>query len=120
MANDYRDYLIHRNHKYKFKKMVNGKWRYYYYYPSNKEKNYSKRLLDTTVRTNIGANTAKNPYDNVEITVYKGRISRTLDAVSSTTSVYAAIGRKFVRELFKGGTSNVKMTTTSLGVRSKR
>lgn len=120
MTNDYRDYLIHRDHKYKFKKMVNGKWRYYYYYPSAKEKKYSNRLLDTTVTKNLSANTSKNPYDNVETTVYKGRISRTVDAVSSTTSKYAAIGKKFVSELFKGGTSEVKIRTTSLGVRSKR
>ena len=112
MNNDYRDYLMHRSHKYKYKKMVNGKWRYYYYYPSQKEKNYSKRLLDTTITKNIGANTAKTPYANVETTVYKGRISRAVDSVSAATSRYAAIGKKYINGLFKNTSRNeVKKTT---------
>lgn len=81
--------LQHAYHKYKWKKMVNGKWRYYYYDTEESKKNNG--LLDTTVR--IGPKGSQN------VTVYKGKIHRSVDTVAATSSVYAAKGRKYVSDL---------------------
>lgn len=118
----YSDTLAHANHKYRYKKWVNGKWRYVY-----KEEAKGLKKAAQSVGDLFDSKTySTNPHTGERklISERKGKISKTVDNVkknvkktAKSTSKQIEKAKKWIKDGFH---DDVTYTSRSVGATQKK